>query len=90
MIMKGRRNQAKKRPGLEFYNFRLEKKTRAKSLLLLKNQLLIRISEMFLFKKTNRTRNSFLMKNELLARLSSHLKKALRSKRPKFEREAYF
>ena len=40
------------------------------------------------FKKSKtRTRGSFLMKNELLARVS-HLKKALKSKGPKVEREA--
>ena len=50
--MKGLRNQAKKRPGLEFCDFRLEK-TRAKSLLLLKNQLLIRISEIFKQQSSN-------------------------------------
>ena len=52
MIMKGRRNQAKKRPGLVFCDFRLEK-NRAKSLLLLKNRLLIRISEILKEQNSN-------------------------------------
>ena len=50
--MKARRNQAKKRPGLEFCDFRLEKNL-AKSLLLLENQLLIRISEILKEQKSN-------------------------------------
>ena len=59
MIMKGQRNQAKKRPGLEFCDFRLEK-NQAKNTLLLKNLLLIRISE--ILKKQNS--NEKLMFNE--------------------------
>ena len=50
--MKGRRNQAKKHPGLEFCDFRLEK-TQAKNLLLLKNLLLIRIPEISKEQKSN-------------------------------------
>ena len=56
----------KTRPGLEFCDFRMKKKTRAKNLLLLKNQLLIRISktlkeqnsnEKFIFDEKRRNSN---------------------------------
>ena len=83
--MKGLRNQAKKHPGLEFCDFRL--KTRAKSLILLKNQLLIRISE--ILKKQNSNEKLIFEKNDLLARLSP-LKKTLRTKMLKVKREARF
>ena len=86
MIMKGRRNQANKRPGLEFCDFRLEKKKLER-----KAYFCLKIGFLFEFRSFKRskirTRGSFLMKNELLARLS-HLKKALKSKGPKVEREA--
>ena len=80
--MKVLRNQAKKRPGLDFCDFRLERNSSEKPTFAQKSASYSNFGE-----SKTRTRGSFLMKNELLARVS-HLKKALKSKGPKVEREA--
>ena len=51
--MKGRRNQAKKAQDSDSTIFGWKKKTRAKSQLLLKNQLLIRISQILKERNSN-------------------------------------